>query len=375
MQGQPARPLKKNPFLSRFAFSVRDVSIAFLLFCSIVYLMAALRGIFPRTLTLAIIGSLLVLIVLVSLRAVVQLQVSSSRLSRGGAACLFLSFLAWEAPFDGGIFIVFSLLCLALSIGFYLGCSLLELDNLDGSKLDIQFLRPIIRRAVLLKLLVALFLGMRWALGWFLAMRLMLLVPAVVLVVELHSKRLLKKNQPLLIRGYVKTEWVNMLAYGFFFAGIVFLFLNLVTRFIGSLEGQHPFQSILVLIFVLSMYLFKPLREAYRHYFLSIAVILMLLVSAILYADTEPVIFLWVIIAVLVGAALGAGAISIKTACAARDPMARVRLFYVSVIIALLAITLYPVVHYLLGPQVSLICAPAILFFALLASFFDSTEL
>ena len=370
MDEQLADPVKRGVLLSRPVLRLRDISVASLLFCFIVYFMAALRGIFPATPAIAIVCSLLVLIVLVSLRAVVQLQLSPSRLSKAGAMCLFLSFLAWEAPFDGGFLVILSLLCLALSIGFYLGCSLRELAQSGESLTDSQFFRPILSRAMALMALASLFLLMRWVFGWFLAMRVMLLVPAVVLVLELRQKGSSEKEERLLIRGYLKNEWVHMLAYGLFLAGVVLLFLNLVASFILGLEGQHALQITLGLLLIASVALLKLFPEAYRHYYLSLAAILMLLASAVLYGDNQPMMILWLIITVLVGAALGGGALSFKIACTAREPMARIRLFYVTVIIALLVITAYPICHYALGPQASLILAPSILFLALLVSFF-----
>jgi hypothetical protein len=349
---------------------MRDLGLGFLLFCSIVYLSAALRGLFPATQELALVGSLLVLIVLVSLRAVIQLRIAPGRLSHAGAIFLFLSFLTWEAPVDGFLIVVLSLLFLGLSMGCYLGCSLRELGQRATPISDRRFLHPIVSALVALAALTAVFLLMRSLFGWFLAMRWMLLVPAVLVVYELRHKGLAKQGEPLLIRPHLKQDWLLMAAYGLLLAGAVLLLLNLVASYVLWLQGQHAFQVLLAVLFMVSIFALKAVNKRYRHYFLLGATILWMVASVMLYADKNPMNSMWLLLAVLTGIAAGATSLSMKRSCANRDSVGSMRLLYVAVIIALLVVAIYPLAKFLLGPNAAFLVSPAALFVSLLTSFF-----
>jgi hypothetical protein len=358
---------------SRSWLTMRDVGLGFLLFCSVVYLLAALRGLFPATRELALVGSLLVLIAMVSVRAVIQLRVAPARLARTGALCLFLSFLAWEAPIDGFLIVVVSLLCLALSIGCYLGSSLRELSLKDTPAASRQFTRPVIAALAALAGLTVLFLLMREWFGWFLAMRWMLLVPAALVVYELRHKGPAKQGELLVIRPFLKQDWVYMAAYGFLFAGSILLLLNLVSSFILGLQGQHALQVALAGVFFVMIFVLRPLAGRYCYYLLSLACILLMVVSAVLYADLNPMPGVWFVFSALVGLAVGAAVISLKKACANRDGMGCMRLAYVSVIVALLVIAAYPLCHYAWGAG-SFLLVPGALLVALMLSFFTGHD-
>lgn len=366
-------PINKDVHLNRPWLTMQNLAIGFLLFCSIVYLLAALRGLFPATRELALVGSLLVLIALVSLRAVIQLRVAPERLARVGAICLFLSFLTWEAPIDGFIIVVVSLLCLALAISCYLGCSLCKLGLDDVPIHSRHFLQPVIAVLSMLVGLTVIFLLMRSWLGWFLAMRAMLLVPAALLIYELRNKDLPKRGKILLVQPFFKQEWVSMGTYGFLLAGGILLLLPLVSGFIFSLQGQHVLQIGLVLLLFAVIFLLQPVADRHSHYLLSLGCILLMVVAAVLYADRNPVSGIWFLLVALLGLAISAIVQSLKKVCVNRGAVSCMRLSYVSVILALLVIAAYPLCHYAWGSN-GFLLAPASLLTALLLSFFAGED-
>ena len=366
MQEQPINLTKSGIQLERSFVSVKDVSLSFLLFCSVVYSLSALQGLFPSTPTFAMIGVLLVLIALVSLRAVIRMQIASNQLSRVGTAFLFLSFLAWVSRIGGGLAIIFSLLCLALCVGLYLACALRELEHVKGD----SFFTRIFMLVVGLLVMTGLFLLLRWMVGWFLAQRLMLLVPAAALLVELRKKERVNPGSQIGLRGHLKKEWLTMASYGLLFAGFALLLFNLVGSFLQLLAGLYAFQALLFAVFLAAIFLLAPLRKRCSHYLLSATTMLVLLVSVVLYADSQPSMAVWLVLTLLTGAALGGAGLSLKASCSTHQGASRLRLFYVAVTVALAVVSAYPLCLYFLGAGASLLLAPFILFAGLVASFF-----
>lgn len=362
----------ENSSLSvRKFFGIRELNFAFLLFCLIVYLNSALQDLFPETTAFTVVGVLLVWVVWAAFRVAIRLGFPVARLSLSATACLFLSFLTWEVPFANPLITVLSLLLAALSLAFYLACGLRGLQFADNHASHARFLRPITGVVFGLFVLAAVFILLRLVCGWFLAMRLMLLVPAVSLVLEIRQKRWRHATQleKLLIKPHFKKEWPAMLAYSFLFSGATLFLIHLVGRFILQLQDQVVVQALLMLLFAVAVFVLVPLKQRFHHYFLSIAAILLLLASAVISAADWPQALVWVLLAILAGLSFSAAGLSIKSILQHREGVAKLRLLYISVLFALALVSLYPILALLLGAY-SLLLTPVLLFLALLFSFF-----
>jgi hypothetical protein len=317
---------------------------------------------------LAIVGSLLILIILVTLRAVIQLRFTPDRLARVGAVALFLSFLAWESPIDGFLIMVVSLLFLALSLGCYCGV-FLRVWSFSESRDSGSLLDTVIAVFFAVLVVAGIFEFFKSLFGWFLAMRWMLLIPAFLAIYELRQKGICKEGECLVIRPTLKEEWPTMIGYGLFFGALSLLLFHLVSRFLVDLEGEMTFQIELLALFLLSLLALKPLGRVFQNYWLSLAAVLLMVVSFIIYVTSNLHGLGWILLILFAGFGIGAVVVSVEADCKDFGSMKRLRLLYVALIIGLLITAAYPLLQIEIGLKGAFLIVPATLFIALLRTF------
>lgn len=351
----------------------RLLSLSFLLFCITVYWAAALRACSVTDSCFTGFASTVPLVVGAVLWLALQCRFNTEKLWSLFLLLLFLSLSIAVSGLHGYGVILLSVWLLAGAIAFVIAAGLQSLQQ-QGPSLTSRWLLLRLMGVVLLWLLMlAVFLQLRHQLGWLLAIRFMLLIPAIELFCVFRWRGGCGSN---IMPSHVFSGVGSLLPLAALMAGLVGVLLSLLSGFITKLQGGVNVHLGVMLAFLLATFTLLPIPKRHAHYLLPLSALALLLAGLVYRAQagsSEPSV--WMLMALLAGIGLG-GCLQVFQARFQDQQGLRASSITLlqATLGALLLLMFYPLIAHCMGSAAAHFFAPLLLLPTLLATFFVTKQ-